>query len=382
MVGRHFDSRSLTVGMLPYKRTRLLALLLEWQDFTEYSLPQIASLIGQLDHLTRYARWARCWYFALSNAVRGALHTRYHILSRANPRFDAKITSWKSVLPQHLSHRLATLISRDKAAFLWSKTQTFKVSPALTACLHHLHRYISSTSTPWSVHLGLVVPRRHHFESFGDASTSHGGGAFSPELRFWFDIAWTPRVLAGCKFKSSQPGFVHINSLEFIVLILQLAAIRTRLDTPTGLSFPLAFPNGMPSIPVWLGWTDNTASKAWESRATTKGSQGQALVSVYAELLRTSHIHTQCSHIKGERNVIADDISRNDFSLSFSSRLSKLTAKHPSLASYDFFQPSRALLSLLTSRLFSGPSLDPCELPKTLGHFVPAGSTTSTLPSL
>ena len=78
--------------------------------------------------------------------------------------------------------------------------------------------------------------------------------------------------------------------------------------------------------------------------------------------------------------MVADDISRNDFSLSFLSRSSQLFAKHPSLATWDFFLPSPELLQLLYSKLFSGPVVGPCVLPTVLGQFVPVASITSNSP--
>ena len=180
----------------------------------------------------------------------------------------------------------------------------------------------------------------------------------------------------------SAPGYVHINALEFVVVILQLVAIYVRLGPfQPGQSCPY-FPNGRPHIPVWLGETDSSVSRSWENRATARTSQGQGLVSVYAELLRIACIHTMCDHLAGELNLVADDISRNDFSLSFTGRLDQLTLKHPSLASFDYFQPSQELLQLLTSRLFSRHNPVPCVLPKVLGQFVPAGSTTSSTVTL
>jgi hypothetical protein len=100
------------------------------------------------------------------------------------------------------------------------------------------------------------------------------------------------------------------------------------------------------------------------------------LVSVYAELLRTSFVHTQCQHLAGVLNTVADDISRNEFSLHSHNRCTQLFHKHPLIASLDYFQPSPELLRLLTSRLFSRRNLGPCVLPTVLGLFVPAGSTT------
>ena len=160
------------------------------------------------------------------------------------------------------------------------------------------------------------------------------------------------------------------------MIILQLAAIRVRLDSLAYGSVSDFFPNGKPHIPVWLGETDNSVSKSWENRATARTSQEQGLVSVYAELLRTTLVHTQCRHLAGIDNVVADDISRNDFSLSSPERCSQLFQKHPSLGSLDYFLPSRELLRLLELRLYSKLNPVPCVLPTDLGRFVPAGCTT------
>ena len=226
------------------------------------------------------------------------------------------------------------------------------------------------------MHLLDVVPRQPHFWSRGDASLL-GGGAYCPGLLFWFDLCWSPETLNGANnVRPSAPGYVHINALEFIVLILQLAAIRTRLDGASPSEALTYFPGGVPDIPVWFGETDNTVSASWENRATARTSQGQGLVSIYAELLRVSFIHTQCEHLAGVLNVVADDISRNDFSLPAPDRCTQLFRKHPSLASLDYFLPSPELLQLLTSRLYSRPNRGPCVLPTVLGQFVPAGCTT------
>ena len=272
--------------------------------------------------------------------------------------------------------RLDSLIAREKAMLIWNTRQKFAVSGPVAATIAHLHEYVASTESPWEVPLGLAIPRDPHFWSRGDASL-RGGGAYCPGLRFWFDISWSPRTLHGIRNVSpSHPEFVHINGLEFIVVVLQFAAIKTRLEALTGDEALLYFPSGMPHIPVWYGETDNSVSKSWENRATSRSHQGQGLVTVYAELLRTTLLHTTCEHLAGLLNIVADDISRNDFTLSFAARCEQLFLKHPCLASYDYFQPSPELIQLLFSRLYSGPTLEACALPAVLGRFVPAGSTT------
>jgi hypothetical protein len=376
-LGRQYDSRRLTVGMLPYKREQLLQVLQTWLHKPDFNLLELASLLGILDSHTRYCPWGRPWFFCIQNAMRRCLTVRYHLLRRIDSRFKKSEKTLQATLPSHLGSRIQSLIAKEKAAFLWTSRARCTVPAATTKCIQFLFHYVSTTKNPWETPLPLVVPRTPHFESFGDASHT-GGGAYFPSLRIWFDIIWSKDVHYGAtQLKSSDPNFVHINSLEFVVLIVQLAAIITFFEDTPDAAFPAFFPLGRPHFPAWLGWTDNMTSKSWESRATTKSHQGQGLIEIYAALLERARVHTRSAHIPGVRNVVADDISRNDFSLPFLQRHAKLCVTHPFLKDYRFFLLSRGLRRLISYRLFSGPHPRPTDLPKNLGRLVPAPYTIS-----
>ena len=102
-------------------------------------------------------------------------------------------------------------------------------------------------------------------------------------------------------------------------------------------------------------------------------------MAVYAELLRTTHIHTRCDHLAGVENIIADDISRNDFSLPYSARREQLLQRHPSLRPLDYFLPSQELIRLLESCLFLELELEFSMpvLPPVLGQMLPGSSIIS-----
>jgi len=282
-------------------------------------------------------------------------------------------------LPATLLTCLRSILAHDKAQLLWATKQRHAVTPEIRASLQHLLAYTTDTADPWDVPLSLIVPREHHVSSRGDASLT-GGGAYCSAFHFWFDLVWSRRTVKGAtRTKSSAEGFVHINALEFIVVIIQFAAVITRLeDCDQGLSdYSAYFPNGPPNIPVRLVESNNMVSVAWERKPSSASLQGQGLVSVYAELLWRRHIQTRCNHLAGSLNVVADDISRNDFSLSFSAHIEKLYKEHPMLSTLDFFLPSPKLLQLLTLRLFSRLNPVQCLLPTRLGQFLPVDSTTS-----
>jgi hypothetical protein len=107
LVGRQFNSRRLTVGMLPYKRERLAALLRQWTEAQSYSLLEIAQLLGTLENHTKYAR---CWYSTLQNHVCRALHARYAILSRKYNHWDQE-ARFLHQLPLSLVHHVESLVA-------------------------------------------------------------------------------------------------------------------------------------------------------------------------------------------------------------------------------------------------------------------------------
>jgi hypothetical protein len=263
LVGRQFNSWRLSVGMLPYKRERLLELLTHWSTVTTYDLLEISHLLGVLENHTKYARWARCWYFAPQNHVRRALHALYQIISRRYKWHEQELHfTWQ--LPATLLHGVDGLVARDKAQLLWSTRQQFTVDSTLQESIDHLCCYVETNESPWEVPLGMIIPRDPHFQSRGDASFL-GGGAYCHGLLFWFNIGWSPKTINGVRnVKPAAPSYVHINALEFIVVILQFAAVKARLESRTSSSTALpCYPDGMPNNPVWLGETDNTVSASW-----------------------------------------------------------------------------------------------------------------------
>ena len=380
-VGRRFNSRTLSVGLLPHKVASLRTLLQEWLSMDKFDLTQLAHLLGTLDNHTRYARWARCWYFTLVNSSRDHLNHRYYAWHRVDAKRNTTTRKQSLELPSHLADRLTSLLAKEKAAFLWSKRATFKVTATMIQCLQVLSDYVHSTDTPWDVPIGLIVPRVPHFVSTGDASFVGCGGA-CPALAFWFDLPWTEATRLRFTLGPQSPQYLHINDMEFLTIILMLAAIHTRLQTLPPTVAQHTFPSGIPHIPVWLGKTDNMVSRSWEWTASASSYRGQSLLGVYSALLQVANIKTLTEHLPGEDNVVADDISRNDFSLPPSVRFPKLFQKHPFLKHCDYFLPSPEFLLLLSSRLSCEPRPQLCVLPKHLGHFVPAGCSTFDSPSL
>jgi hypothetical protein len=116
---------------------------------------------------------------------------------------------------------------------------------------------------------------------------------------------------------------------------------------------------------------------------TSKSLHGQPLIGVLAALLRARPIGLNTNHIAGSDNILADFISRpTHFALSHSDRSEQIFQRHASARTWDYFLPSPELLQSLSCLLSSAPTLDLPNLPKSLGRFVPAGSTISCSPMI
>ena len=378
-LGYKIDSRAMEVEVLPEKRAAMIIELATWIDPTKksFTLREVASLHGVLENMTRYVAWARPLFYLLQNVIRIELTKRYHYLQRSYQRTGRSQTIRDALSPA-LMNRLSALIARDKAKLLWSSKAQIILTQQVRSCLTTIHDKLADTSQRWAQPIGYIIPRDPHVISLGDASLT-GGGAYCEHLAYWFDIVWSPRVCRGVKEKADHADFVHINSLEFIVVLLQMAAAIVRLESLSSEQRVHFFPKGFPVQPILMCRTDNTAAKKWANKVTSKSQRGQQLIGVMAELLRTRSCGIRAQHIPGVDNGLADFISRpTNFTLSHSARSEQLYQMHASARTWDYFQPSQELLQSLSYALFSSPTPGLPSLPKNLGQFVAASSTTSS----
>ena len=146
--------------------------------------------------------------------------------------------------------------------------------------LRRLHTHMAEFSVPWEMSIAHTVPRNAQFTSIGDAC-GIGGGAFCHELQYWFDIVWSARTQ-----QYFVAGKIHINILEFIVVLVQLAAAISRCEQH-GSEF------AMPPLSKLLLRTDNSPSRNWAHKISAKSERGQLFVSIYyAALLERTELFT------------------------------------------------------------------------------------------
>lgn len=371
VVGWEFNTRTLTFSLPSDKRAAIVKLLAEWLTKTDYNLMNAAKLHGKLADASRANRKGRAQFFAFQNAIRRALHRKFTQV-RGYYKRQGKERLLRAQLPKHLHSRINSLIAKDMASLLWATSSKIAMTPAVLRELTQIYEHLRDPSKPWEMQIGHVIPRDATFTSIGDACTA-GGGAFCDDLHYWFDTMWSLKTRAA--LVNNQ---IHINVMEFIVVLLQLAAVVT-LAEEQDLYKPLcqAFPSGIPKLAKLLIRTDNSPSQNWAHKVSAKSERGQLFVGVYADLLERSTYAVHCNHIAGTSNTIADFISRPpSHSIPIDVRHQQIFNMAPKLATYRFFRPSLELLSLLESRLFSEQWLESPPLPKKLGQFEIAGSIT------
>ena len=215
--------------------------------------------------------------------------------------------------------------------------------------------------------IGHMIPREPSFEAWGDSSLDAGGG-FSPDLLFWWFVAW-PDNVRSCTLmfrpndEPTSKEFVSINALEFVVIILNYAASKLAiLEEPETYNSP---------APILLNYADNTSAISWTKRAARSSPMGKALGLILCSLLINSPLALHSEHVAGVNNVLADKISRSPLHDSNTCPcFDALTQEFPILISCRRYIPSPELLSEIYQALSLGCALDPINrLP--LGHFAP-----------
>lgn len=375
-VGRTFDTRTMTVEITEEKKTQLIDTLQLFLKRPSYSLTEAAEVHGLLENHTRHVNWARPWFYAIQNSMRRQFRVLFRFLQRRFRR-DTLVQRLQGTLPQHLWKRIEGLISKEQATWIWRHRSTITMTRAVKASIQMLLTYLQDNNRPWAAKIGLVIQREPTTGSLGDASNI-AGGAHCQHTQFWLDIVWPSDVRQAITLPRNNRNHVHINSLEYAVVLLQLAAHIVRFRTMTPAERAKFYPSGIPALPTISVGADNTSAKSWANKLTTKSSQGQALIAIQSEILRQYDVGLNCYHIPGVNNVLADEISRPPTpSLTLSQRAKQLTTKHPFMRTWLYFQPHPQLIQLIISRLCMPHLVDLPRLPSPLGRFVPTASIIS-----
>ena len=208
-LGRMYDTRNLTVFMCDYKRKQFLVHIDNWLAMTSLTLREVCTIVGMLEHHTRYAKWARAWFYTIQNCLRLKYQAVYYAVKRRNDRQPAeeRQRKYEKILPKPLWKRIKGILSREEATLLWNSHATVIPDDAFCQALLNIKHYLLDTERPFEAYIGFIIPRDPHCVSWGDASTEGGGaGGYSPTLRFWYDIQYSPTTIEAARKKGKEAG--------------------------------------------------------------------------------------------------------------------------------------------------------------------------------
>ena len=381
-----------------YKRNQLLHELQPWLTSTSWELLTGAKLTGSLISATESAPWARALFLCLMNEMRHNLRARYAQFAGYHQRNQKK----PPPCPHHLRNlsqaqrKIIHLMTHDGkdntlahiARRIYYSKIKIKTTQELRNEIRILHDYLADNTNPWEVHIDHLIPRDPFAELVTDACTGHGGGGFCDELQFFFTVTWSPDLLRLITAESNDPYRIDINCLEFLAKIIGICAVITRIGLDSQNPIPphvtTHLPIGIPPAPRLRTKIDNKASLCWAQKGSSKSRRAFPLVRLYCNLLRLSTLGVAPEYIPGKENIVSDKLSRylqynSPIPSNFWPQLAQIDRR---TTQWDYFQPSDELTSLLHSSLCSPSRPGLPDLPKKLGHFVPAGSTSAFLSEL
>jgi len=166
-LGRTYNTRMMQVGMVPEKRTILLALLAHWCSLSTFTLLEAAQLSGILENHTRFVTRIRPWFFRLQNVIRAQFRSLYYWEKR-RLSYQDQCKTCEQGLPPTIWKRIIGLVSRDMAVVTWHRKRESMMSDALAGSLLAIHDYLLNEETPWSAPIALVTPQDPHFFTVGE----------------------------------------------------------------------------------------------------------------------------------------------------------------------------------------------------------------------
>ncbi|KAG7345240.1 hypothetical protein IV203_032771 [Nitzschia inconspicua] len=148
----------------------------------------------------------------------------------------------------------------------------------------------------------LAISSHHDpaFRATTDASEQAIGVAI-PSLALWCFLPLGATTRALTQLPQGHPDKLHINTLEFIGILLGFAMTETFISTSL---------SQYPPSPILFLECDNTAAVSWSRKRSTGSPSGRRLLQLFAEYQLLSPLGLVVEHIAGADNTLADLISR------------------------------------------------------------------------
>jgi hypothetical protein len=370
------DTRAMLVKLSPRRRKKLIALMQKGNWTTtrkSATIKELAQIFGMLRSAAEFFPWALAQLLALQQTIRIAVRKGY-AYAKIRQRFsNRKIQHIQRIMPRELSYRLRFIHEKEMLRTLWSSNIAITIDTDAKKGLTRLYDRLI-TDLPWETHIGHIVDRDYAIRSTQDASHL-AIGVQIPALKIFLLLPYSEKTVSLIKADKK----VHINVLEFIaILLVQIVFLHEYRYAP----------DQFPPTPTCLCEGDNTSANSWITKLSTESAMGQNALRYYAEYTLNSPVALNTKHIKGELNIVADDISRVNelFSpkrhclhdLPYSALINQICTKYEEMKSWRIFLPSPEILCDLRSILSSASFMEAPSQRKNLGRYATVESISST----
>lgn len=180
--------------------------------------------------------WAKPCLYTLQNLLSAAIRKAYVDLKIRQRHQGIRATIFEQLSPRLLS-RLEALVSKAMARELFHHKTWTKNTDRVRAKTKALADYLRVSSNQWEVLIGHRVSRNPFVHSAGDAS-EQGLGFHCIELKIYSIMLLSADTHQRCFLAKGHPKKLHINQLELIAVILQLAAAITLHRDPAAHHCP------------------------------------------------------------------------------------------------------------------------------------------------
>ena len=369
----------MSIQISPRRRAKILTYIDQEQwlaNGKQATIKDLATVLGLLGNAFHHFPWGTCHLLLFRDRLRSSIAAGYH---RARALVKRKIipedvNEW----PQEIRRRFTWLHATDQARFLWRSKQKINIPAACQESLQPAIAYLRAGGT-CEPPIGHLIKNRDYAFDGNTSDASHSGiGVSIPALKTFCFVPYSHGLYLRTKLDKSHKDYVHINTLEYLGVLLVSIIVNDLHST---------HPEQHPPVPTLRTYCDNTSAIAWWMKASTKSTLGRRAVMASAAFRLGAQVGSTVAYIKGEDNVVADTISRphelfphpnNPYHThSFPTLLAQVCLRQKHLASWTIFLPGAELHSLLVSTLSSDSKAALQRPREKLGQYVTAASISS-----
>eukprot|EP00536_Pseudo-nitzschia_multiseries_P001985 jgi/Psemu1/4636/gm1.4636_g len=301
LVGVIVNSWSMTICFLPRRHTTILfyvhkeACLLPRKMAT---ISGLATLLFLLVDAFQHYPWGLCHIPVFCNILRNSISAAYHLAKRHVK--TCPLPPHYGSLPANIQAHFTWPRIQDQEAFVWPHRTTVSIPFAAQHPLKVLVNYLTSGSV-CSTPIGHLVSHDFTFNHNTSDASQSGIGACLPSLQIFCFLPYSSALYTWTnKFPHANPPYVHINTLEFlgVLLCFIIGQLWHSQDSAAYLPFPTLHTlcNHTVTIACWM-------------KALTRPLLGCNVILLLASFWKDSPLGCAVDYIKGMTNTLAGSVS-------------------------------------------------------------------------